>query len=151
RATVEFRLLGRLEVVDGERDLAPARRKQRALLALLLLRAGELVTVDDAVDALWGPCSPPAARNAVQGHVSALRKLLGRDRIATLGSGYVFRLEGDEFDLRRFERLLSDASGRTPRVQAALVSDALALFRGAPLADFRFEDFTRREAARIEE
>jgi predicted ATPase/DNA-binding SARP family transcriptional activator len=150
-ATVEFRLLGRLEVVDGERDVAPRRRKQRALLGLLLLQAGELVAVDEAVDALWGARPPPAARNAVQGHVATLRKLLGRDRIATLESGYTFRLDEDELDLHRFERLLSDASGRRPREQAELLSEALALFRGAPLEEFRYDEFARAEVARIEE
>src|SRR5690242_20960582 len=99
RGDVEFRLLGRLEVVDDGRDAAPRRRKQRTLLALLLLRAGETVTIDDALEALWGPRPPSAARNAVQGHVATLRKLLGRDRIATVGSGYTLRVEEDELDL----------------------------------------------------
>jgi predicted ATPase/DNA-binding SARP family transcriptional activator len=148
---VKFGLLGRLEVVDGRRDAAPRRRKQRALLALLLLRAGEMVTVDEAVDALWGVRPPPTARNAVQGHVATLRKLLGRDRIATRESGYTLRLEEDELDLHRFERLLSDARGRPPREQAELLAEALGLFRGAPLQDFRYDDFARAEAARIEE
>ena len=148
---MEFRILGRLEVADGGREAAPRRRKQRALLALLLLRAGEVVTVDEALDALWGVRPPPAARNAVQGHVATLRKLLGRDRIATRESGYTLRLEEDELDLHRFERLLSDARGRPPRKQAELLSEALALFRGAPLEDFRYDDFARAEAARIEE
>jgi predicted ATPase/DNA-binding SARP family transcriptional activator len=148
---VEFRLLGRLEVVDGARDAAPRRRQQRALLALLLLRAGETVTVDEAVDALWGAQPPPAARNAVQGHVATLRKRLGRDRITTRESGYTLRLEEDELDLHRFERLLSDARGRPPREQAELVTKALALFRGAPLQDFRYDDFARAETDRIEE
>jgi DNA-binding SARP family transcriptional activator len=148
---VEFRLLGRLEVVDGGRDAAPRRPKQRALLALLLLRAGEMVTVDEALDALWGVRPPPAARNAVQGHVATLRKLLGRDRIATRESGYTIRLEEDELDVHRFERLLSDARGRPPWEQAELLAEALGLFRGTPLQDFRYDDFARGEAARIEE
>src|SRR5215213_7659335 len=140
-----------MEVVDGGRDAAPRRRKQRALLALLLLRAGEMVTVDEAVDALWGGRPPPTARNVVQGHVATLRKLLGRDRIATRESGYTLRLEEDELDLHRFERLLSDVRGRPPREQAELLAEALALFRGAPLQDFRYDEFARAEAARIEE
>ena len=148
---MKFELLGRLEVVDDGRDAAPRRRKQRALLALLLLRAGEIVTVDEAVDALWGARPPPTARNAVQGHVAMLRKLLGRDRIATHESGYTFRLEEDELDLHRFERLLSDVRGRPPQEQADLLTEALGLFRGAPLQDFRYDDFARVEAARIDE
>jgi predicted ATPase/DNA-binding SARP family transcriptional activator len=148
---MEFRILGRLDVADGVRDVAPRRQKQRALLALLLLRAGELVTVDEALDALWGARPPPAARNAVQGHVATLRKLLGHDRIATRESGYTLRLEEDELDLHRFERLLSDSRERPPGKQAELLAEALALFRGAPLEDFRYNDFARAEAARIDE
>jgi predicted ATPase/DNA-binding SARP family transcriptional activator len=148
---VEFRLLGRLEAVDAGRDAAPRRRKQRALLALLLVRAGETVTIDEALDALWGVRPPPTARNAVQGHVATLRKLLGRDRIATRESGYSLRLEEGELDLHRFERLLTDSAGRAPREQAELLTEALTLFRGAPLEDFRYDDFARAEAIRIEE
>jgi predicted ATPase/DNA-binding SARP family transcriptional activator len=148
---VEFRLLGRLEVEDAGRDAAPRRRKQRALLGLLLLRAGETVTVDEALDVLWGARPPPAARNAVQGHIATLRKLLGHDRIATLDSGYTLRLEEDELDLHLFERLLSDAHDRPPQEQGELLTEALSLFRGVPLEDFRYDDFARAEAARIEE
>ena len=148
---MKFGLLGQLEVVDGGHDAAPRRHKQRALLALLLLRAGEMVTVDEAVDALWGARPPPTARNAVQGHVATLRKLLGRDRITTHESGYTLRLEEDELDLHRFERLLSDVRGRPPQKQSDLLAEALGLFRGAPLQDFCYDDFARAEAARIEE
>ena len=147
---MEFRLLGRLEVVGDGRDLAPPRPKQRALLALLLLRAGELVSVDEAVDALWGERPPPAARNAVQGHVSRLRQRLGRDRIETHDRGYVVRVEEDELDLHRFERLVTDARGRPPQEQVELLQLALGLFRGAPLDEFRYDAFAAAEAARIE-
>jgi DNA-binding SARP family transcriptional activator len=143
---VEFHVLGRLEVLDDGRDITPARPKQRALLALLLLRAGEVVTVDEAVDALWGEAPPPAARNALQGHVTALRKLLGPDRIETR-AGYLLRLGDDELDLDRFERLVTDARDRPPEERAALLGEALALFRGEPLEDFRYETFARAEAA----
>ena len=110
-----------------------------------------MVTVDEAVDALWGARPPPTARNAVQGHVATLRKLLGRDRITTHESGYTLRLEEDELDLHRFERLLSDVRGRPPQKQSDLLAEALGLFRGAPLQDFCYDDFARAEAARIEE
>jgi predicted ATPase/DNA-binding SARP family transcriptional activator len=146
---VEFRILGPLQVLDGGRDVTPSRPKRRALLALLLLRAGELVTVDEAVDALWGASPPPAARNAVQGHVSALRKAFGADRIDT-ANGYRIHV-GDELDQDRFERLLTDAHGRPPEERRALLVEALSLFRGAPLADFRYEPFAQAEAARLDE
>ncbi|MBA3347965.1 MAG: winged helix-turn-helix domain-containing protein [Actinobacteria bacterium] len=150
-AAVEFRILGRMEVVDGDEDLTPPRPKQRALLALLLLRAGELVTADEAAETLWEGRPPPSARNAIHGHVAALRKLLGRDRIETHDGGYVLRLEEDELDLHRFERLLTSARGRPAGEQAGLLTEALALLRGAPLEDFRYESFAAAEAARIDE
>lgn len=148
---MEFRILGPLEATDGARELTPARPKSRALLALLLLRAGQVVSPDEALDALWGERPPPAARNAVQGHVAALRKLFGVDRIETRPGGYVLRLEEDELDLHRFERLLTDAQGREPLEKAEALAYALALFRGAPLEDFRYDPFASDEAARIEE
>ena len=149
---MEFQILGRLDVLHGGRDVTPARPKQRALLALLLLHAGEVVTVDEAVDALWGEAPPPAARNALQGHVTALRKLLGRDRIETR-DGYRLRLCDDELDLDRFERLVTDARDRRSEERAALLGEALALFRGEPLEDFRYETFAaaRRPGSRSSE
>lgn len=147
---MEFRVLGPLEVVDDGRDVTPSRPKQRALLALLLLRAGEVVSSDEAIEALWSEPLPRAARNALQGHVAALRKLVGADRIETRSGGYVLRLDEDELDLHRFERLVANAQREDPSDKATSLADALALFRGAPLADFRYESFASTEAARIE-
>jgi predicted ATPase/DNA-binding SARP family transcriptional activator len=143
--------LGSLQVLEGGRDVTPARPKQRALLALLLLRAGERVAVDEAVEALWGAAPPPAARNALQGHVAALRKILGADRIQTREDGYVLRVGDDELDLHRFERLVTDARGARADERASTFAGALALFRGAPLEDFRYESFAAAETARVEE
>jgi predicted ATPase/DNA-binding SARP family transcriptional activator len=147
---VDFLILGPLEVLDAGRDVTPSRPKQRALLALLLLRAGDLVTVDEAVDALWGALAPPTARNALQGHISALRKILGAGRIDTR-DGYRLLLEDDELDLDRFERLLVDAQGRAAEERCEILAEALSLFRGAPLADFRYESFAQAALGRLEE
>lgn len=148
---MEFRILGPLKATDGVRELTPPRPKTRALLALLLLRAGQIVSPDEALDALWGERPPPAARNALQGHVAALRKLFGSDRIETRGGGYALQLEEDELDLHRFERLLTEAQDRDPLAKAETLAYALALFRGAPLEDFRYDSFANGEAARIDE
>jgi predicted ATPase/DNA-binding SARP family transcriptional activator len=147
---VEFRILGPLEVLDDDRDVTPSRWKQRALLVLLLLHAGQRVTVDEAVDALWGASPPPTARNALQGHVSALRQVVGADRITTL-DGYRIDVHDGELDQDRFERLLTQAHGRHPKERRALLSAALALFRGEPLAEFRYELFARPQVARLED
>jgi len=149
---VEFRLLGTIEVESGGVELTPARPKQRALLALLLLRVGEVVATDDLVEALWGESPPPTAPTALQGHISALRKVLGAERIETQPSGYRLRLlDGDELDLRRFIELAQTARGERGPVRAQRLADAVALFRGEPLADFRYEAFAAPEIARLDE
>ncbi len=80
---MEIRLLGPLEVRDGERTVALPRRQQRALLAALALRAGEVVSTDRLVADLWGERAPASATGSLQNTVSALRKTLGRDVAAS--------------------------------------------------------------------
>src|SRR5689334_17521530 len=93
---VKFRLLGRLEVDADGVDLTPVRPQRRALLALLLLRAGEVVAVDALVEGVWGPRAPETARKALHGHISALRKQLGAERIKTRRPGYRLQLGEDD-------------------------------------------------------
>jgi DNA-binding SARP family transcriptional activator len=141
---MEFRILGPLEAVDDGRTLALGGERQRALLALLLTRPNEVVSTDHLVDELWGAQPPKAALNTIQYYVSQLRKTLGADRIVTRPPGYVIRVEPDELDLARFERLSQDGSAESLRA-------ALELWRGPALADLAFEAFAREEAARLEE
>src|SRR6266540_1124295 len=151
-ATFEFRLLGPFEVESDGRDLTPSRPKRRALLAALLLRANEVVSTDDLIEIVWADSPPPSAQVALQGHVSALRKALGADVIETRPPGYVLRADPAAIDARRFELLLEAArSERGPTRRAELLRGALVLFRGEPLADFRYEPFAREEAARLEQ
>ena len=109
RALVRFELLGSLRVLDGGCDLTPARPKQRALLALLVLRRGEVVAGARLIEALWGEDPPGSAQNALHGHVSALRKLLGAERIRTRPPGYLLSAAADEVDVARFELLVGRA------------------------------------------
>ena len=133
-------------------DLTPPRPKQRALLALLLLRAGEIVAIDDLVDALWGPRPPETAQTALHGHVSALRKRLGSERIETRSPGYRLLLaEEDELDTECFERIVAAARLDGPSARSQKLHEALALFRGEPLSDFRYEGFAAVEALRLDE
>ena len=149
---MEFRLLGPLQVESDGRDLTPRRPKQQVLLAILLLHANEVVSTDDLVEALWKASPPGTAQTALHGHVSALRKALGAQLIATRSPGYVLRIDPSELDTRRFEALLERAHDeRDPSRRAALLREGLALFRGEPLADFRYEPFARAEAARLEQ
>jgi DNA-binding SARP family transcriptional activator/streptogramin lyase len=151
----EFRILGPLEVRENGRALAIGAGKQRALLALLLLDAGDVVSTDRLIDNLWGERPPASALNSVHIYVSQLRKVLGEDCLITRGHGYLLALEPEQVDLGRFERLLGKgrellASGEAKRASDALRA-ALALWRGPPLADLASEPFAQGEIARLEE
>src|SRR5215216_8212 len=108
---MEFRVLGPLEVVDGDRSLPLGGPKQRTVLAHLVLNAIHLVTVERLIDALWGEASPETARNTLQTYIKHLRKLLGAERIEHLSSGYLLRADPAEVDLLRFEALVEQARG----------------------------------------
>jgi predicted ATPase/DNA-binding SARP family transcriptional activator len=149
---VEFRLLGTFQVEADGVDLTPPRRQHRALLALLLLHADEVVASDDCVEALWGEHPPETAQTALHGHVSALRKRLGPERIETQPPGYLLRLQDeDSVDIRRFEHLAAEPPADDRVARSEQLRKALALFSGEPLADFRYEAFASQEAARLDE
>ena len=148
---VEVRLLGPLGVgVDG-RPLEVRRQKQRALLALLALRAGEVVPTNRLVDELWGDEPPKAAVGSLQNFVSELRKMLGADVLVTRSPGYVLDIPRDAVDVHRFERIVREAGNAAPEQRAASLREALALWRGPALADVQLEDAMVAEAARLEE
>src|SRR5713101_3355793 len=136
---MEFRILGPIEVTEEDRPVALGAAKQRALLALLVLRANEVVSSDRLVDELWGERPPAKAAKNVQVYVSQLRRLLGDSRLETHGHGYLLRVEPGALDAERFSALLDE--GR----------EALALWRGAALADVAYEQFAQAEIARLEE
>ena len=145
---MEFRILGPLEVVDEGRPVVLQRGKQLALLAYLLLHPNELVSADRLIDALWGERPPPTAAKILQNAVSQLRRVLGDDRLVTQAPGYRFRLEQGELDLHRFEQLAQE--GRRKR-DARVLRDALAIWRGEPLANLRDEPFAQNAARQLEE
>ena len=148
---LDFRVLGPLEVsADGE-PLALGGRQQRAVLALLLLNANQVVSRDRMVDALWGEDPPATAANALQVAVHGLRKVLGRDRVLTQGTGYRLALSRDELDLGRFESLVESARDELPAAAAPKLHAALALCRGAALAGLEGVPFVPSERERLEE
>src|SRR5919201_661146 len=102
---MEFRILGPLEVLQDGRALELGGAKQRALLAALLLERNRAVSAERLVDALWEEEPTATARRALQVYVSQLRKVLGKERLETRPPGYMLRVEPDELDLARFERL----------------------------------------------
>ena len=148
---LEFRVLGPLEVVDGARVVPLSGRNQRALLALLLLRANEPVSTERLVDRLWGEHPPRTATTSLQNTISQLRKLLGAELLVTRPSGYALVLDPAQIDLSRFEALAHEAREAEPAERAALLRRALELWRGAPLADLELEDFAQDEIHRLED
>jgi DNA-binding SARP family transcriptional activator/predicted ATPase len=159
---MEFRILGTLEVRDGDRVVDLGGPKPRALLAILLLRAGEVVSSDQAIEELWGEAPPRSAAHLLHVYVSSLRKALepgggaGSPAVlVTRAPGYSLDLNGDELDSHRFERLHVEggrliASGELERASDVL-RQALAEWRGPALADFAYEPFGQAEIARLEE
>jgi DNA-binding SARP family transcriptional activator len=138
---MEFRILGPLEVISDGQIVELGGAKQRALLAVLLLNANEVVSLDRLIDALWEDDPPERAQKALQVLVSGLRKLVGRERLETRPPGYVLRVRDGELDFGRFRRLQEEGK----------LSEALALWRGPPLSDFAYHRFAQAESARLEE
>ena len=149
-AVTEFRLLGPLEVATNGRTLQIGSQKQRALLALLLVHSGEVLSTDRLVDELWGERPPKTATASLQNLVVQLRKVLPPDVLLTKPPGYVLRVDPDQVDAERFERLVRAARGQEAARRAQILGDALALWRGPPLADVAYEPFAEIEARRLE-
>jgi DNA-binding SARP family transcriptional activator len=154
-AVLEFSILGPLEVAEDGRVVRLGGPKQRAALAILLLSANRVVSVERLADDLYAGAPPVTAVTQVQRQVSELRKLLGADAIETRSPGYVLHVEPDRLDLDRFERWTHDAVQALERSDhgraAELASRALDLWRGAPLADVAYEPFAQTAIARLEE
>ena len=112
--TLEFRILGPLEVSDETGHVALGGPKQRGLLAILVLEAGRVVPTDRLVDLLWGDEAPKTATASLQNTIGRLRRALGSDVLETHAPGYVLRVEPDQIDARRFERSLVDARRLPP-------------------------------------
>ena len=152
---VEYRILGPLDALVAGAPVPLGGRHQRAVLAILLAQANEVVTVDRLIDGIWDEGPPETAANLLQGYISQLRKLLGRDTIATRGRGYALIAPDGALDLHRFEQHASSgmaehASGRAAAAAAELDA-ALALWRGPALSDVADVPAVRPIAARLDE
>ena len=152
---MDFRVLGPLEVAADGRQLPLGGGRQRAVLAVLLLHRGEVVSFDRMVDELWGERPPETAVKTVQVYVSRLRRVLGQGVLETRGGGYVLLVGPDEVDADRFEQLAREGrrtlDAGDARGAAQLFRTALDLWRGAALDDFAYEEFARNEIARLED
>ncbi len=155
---MDFQILGPLEVRDEAGNPVPIPgTRERALLAALLIHAGNVVSTDRLIEELWGEHRPVNATNALQAVVSRVRKALGgrgQELVVTRASGYVLAVEPGRVDARRFEQLVAEGrrlAERGAHGAAARFEQALALWRGPPLADFAYEDFAQAEIGRLEE
>lgn len=152
---LELRILGPLEVLADRVPIPLGGAKQRATLAILLLNANRVVSVDRLADDLYAHDAPVTALKQVQRQISDLRKVLGTTAIETRSPGYLIRLEPDQLDLTVFERSTHDATEALAAGEAAraaeLLRGALDLWRGPPLADLTYEPFARVAIERLEE
>jgi DNA-binding SARP family transcriptional activator/ABC-type oligopeptide transport system substrate-binding subunit len=148
---VEFRILGPLEVLDGDQQIALGGAKPRSLLALLLLARRRPISTERLIDEMWDSRRPETAHKIVQLHISSLRKAIGAERISTVEHGYVLHLERGELDVERFEELIRGSSGAAPTEALRQLRSALQLVRGDPLADLRLESWAGPEVARLDE
>lgn len=148
---VEFRLLGPLEARRDGRVVELRGAKRRAVLAILVLHANEVVRADRLIEEVWGEQRPTNASAALQNHISRLRKDLGAEVLVTKPWGYVLRAGSDDVDLFRFERLFTEAKALPARERAALLAEALALWRGPALADLANEPALALEIGRLED
>jgi len=148
---MDFRILGPLEVEEDGRQIPLGGEKQRALLALLLLSRGRPVSTDRLIDEIWSGSPPATAVKSVQVYVARLRRALGDGRIFTRSRGYELVAAPGELDVDRFDALVRAASGAPTKEAAERLRDALALFRGRPLADLSLEPWAQVEIAALEE
>jgi DNA-binding SARP family transcriptional activator/predicted ATPase len=152
---MRVQFLGPFHLEDGGRPITIGGVRQRAVLADLVLHANEVVPSEQLVVELWGEDSPASAGNALQAAISRLRRVLPAGRLITTAPGYMLRIFPAELDAAQFEQLLFEGRDALTAGMAAeavqLLDQAMALWRGPPLADFRYEPFAQAEIARLEE
>lgn len=152
---MEFRVLGPLEIRDDDGNELPlGQGRERALLALLLLHANEVVSLDRIVDDLWGEDAPPTADKIVRNQISQLRRIID-GQLVTAGHGYRLDVPPGSVDVESFEALVAQGrrelhEGR-PAAAADLLGSALSLCRGPPFEEFAYEQFALGDIARLEE
>ena len=152
---MRYRVLGPLEVQDGPRTVLLRQGRQRLLLAVLLMAAGEPVSSDRLIDLLWDEHPPPSAAASLHNLVSGVRKALGDGRIVTREHGYSLRIAGDELDAERFQALADQGRAAlvagNPERAVELLAEALGLWHGPALGELAEHRALAEAAARLEE
>ena len=147
--TLEFRILGPLEVLGDAGPVRVGSSKQRALLGALLLHPNETLSTARLVDAIWGERPPATAEKLVQGYVHALRKQLGDGVLQTSAPGYRLNVDRRSLDVAEFERLREEARNAALPQAVEVRRQALALWRGPALGDVVIEGSDRHAVARL--
>jgi DNA-binding SARP family transcriptional activator len=142
---LRFSILGPIEIDGDNGAIEIGAQQQRALLALLLLNANRVVPRDLLIDRLWGERPPSTAPAMLHNGVAGLRKALGADVVTWRPPGYSIRAGPAELDLAAFERLYERSRSEGPADRAATLRQALALWRGEPLADLTYEPCVQDE------
>ena len=152
---MDFLILGPLEVLADGRRLALGGPKQRAVLAMLLLHANEVVSRDRLIEAVWGERPPDGAGRSLDSYLSRLRAQLGAERLVRRPPGHLLQVRPDELDLDRFQALVERADELSARGDASRAAEelrgALALWRGRALADVQYEPVATGWAEQLEE
>ena len=152
---MQARILGPFQLEEGGRRIPVEGTRQRAVLVSLVLRANEVVPSEQLLVELWGEDSPRSAANSLQAAISRLRRTLPAGRLITRAPGYALRIFPEELDVSQFEQLMSEGrealtAGAADQA-ARTLRQALSLWRGPALADFRYEPFAQAEIVRLEE
>ena len=152
---MQARILGSFQLEEGGRRIPLGGVRQRAVFVSLLLRANEVVPSEQLLMDLWGEDCPPGAANSLQAAISRLRRVLPRGRLMTEASGYLLRIFPEELDVSQFEQLVSEGrealTAGAAEQAARTLRQALSLWQGPALADFRYEPFAQAEIVRLEE
>ena len=152
---MQARILGSFQLEEGGRRIPMGGVRQRAVLVSLLLHANEVVPSEQLLMDLWGEDSPRSAANSLQAAISRLRRAVPSGRLVTRAPGYVLRIFPEELDVSQFEQLVSEGrealTAGAAEQAARMLRQALSLWQGPALADFRYEPFAQAEIVRLEE
>jgi DNA-binding SARP family transcriptional activator len=150
---VRYRLLGSVEVVSADGPVALGGRRQRLLIAALLLDAGRRVPADRLCELLWGPTQPAHPAAALRSQIARLRRTLvavgGEVRLDS--DGYRLDIGPDELDANRFEDLVAAANQSSGKVAVALLDDALELWHSSAISEFSDHPYVQPAAGRLDE
>jgi len=144
-------MLGPLDVVLDGRTVPLTTGRLRTILAVLAMSAGRPVPVKRLAEAVWDERLPASAKGSLQTYVGRLRRILGSERISTSPAGFTLRIPAEAVDTLHFGRLLDRAATADAVAERALLTAAVALWRGEPFADVASAELERTEQPRLTE